>query len=388
MAQQKTPYSCLDTPALLLDLNKLEANIKEMQRFANKAGVKLRPHIKVHESAAIAKVQVEAGACGVEVGPLAQAEAMAEEGFHDIVVVHPFYGEHKLELLRRLISRPWLRLTVTVDMIEQAKAISQVGQAVGRKVPVLIKIDIPGGLRRFGVLRGEPAVNFAKKLGELPAIELEGIYAHEMGLDPTPEGVDKSAFEVASAMCETARMLRREGITIKHVSVGASPTFRSTCRYIKEGQFPEITEIHPGSWIIGDINYVRGLGTTLQKCALTILATVVSTSQNTHAVIDCGAKTLGGESLISYRNTPGFFWQGKPSYGLVQGRPDLWLGFLCNEVSIIYYTDPKKKLRLGERIEIVPNGSLPIINSHDCLYGVRKGEVERVIPVTGRGRGY
>lgn len=131
MTEQKVPYSSLNTPALLLDMDKLEANIREMSQLAAEAGVKLRPHIKVHESAPIAKLQIEAGACGIEVGPLGQAEAMAEEGFDDIIVIHPFYGNHKLEMLKRLLNKPGLKITVVVDMIEQAEGISWVGQAVG-----------------------------------------------------------------------------------------------------------------------------------------------------------------------------------------------------------------------------------------------------------------
>ncbi|GAI20981.1 unnamed protein product, partial [marine sediment metagenome] len=145
-------------------------------------------------------------------------------------------------------------------MIEQAQGVSQAGQTVGLRVPVLLKINtnaVLGGFSRFGVLSGEPALNLAKKLRQLPGIEFVGIYAHELSEDKTAEGVDKMAFETASLMTETARMLREEGIPIAHVSVGASSAARSTCHYIREGKFPEITEIHPGSFAIGDIMYMR-----------------------------------------------------------------------------------------------------------------------------------
>ena len=387
MTEQKIPYPSLDTPAVLVDLNALEANIREMSQLAAEVGVRLRPHVKVHENASIARMQIEAGACGVEVGTVGQAEAMAEQGIDDIVVAHPsFYGGLKGEMLKKLLNQSLLKLTVMVDMFEQAEIISQVAQAVGKKISVLIKVDL-GRSSRYGVLPGEPILNLARKLRQLPGINLVGIYGHEMGVKPTPESKNEIALETATIMTEAARMLRQAGIAIDHVSVGASPTFRSTCHFMKEGKFAEITEIHPGQCVIGDIKYMKGGGNAREACAVTVLTTVMSTSHSGWAVIDAGYKTFGADSLIEYRDTPGFFWNGKPSFGSVQGRPDLWLGRLSAETSCLDYVDPGKKLSFGERLEIVPNNATLVVNIHDRIYGVRNGAVEKVIPVTGRGRG-
>ncbi len=192
--------------------------MREMSQLAADAGVKLRPHVKVHETAMLSKMQIEDGACGIEVGNVAQAKRMAEEGINDILIAHPFYGSQKLEALQKLISKPGLKLSVVVDMIEQAEVISQVGQAVGNKVRVILKIDT--GIKRYGVLPGEPTLNLAKKLCQLPGIELVGIYAHESGAVPTDEGVARVALEVGSIMAEMARMLRGAGITLETVCVG------------------------------------------------------------------------------------------------------------------------------------------------------------------------
>jgi len=387
MTEQKIPYSSLDTPAVLVDLNTLEANIGEMSRVAAEAGVRLRPHVKVHENVSIAKMQIEAGACGIEVGTVEQAEAMAEQGIDDIVVAHPgFYAGPKGNILKKLLKQSSLKLTVVVDMLEQAEIISQVTQTVGKEISVLIKVDL-GRSSRYGVLPGEPVLNLAKKLRQLPGINLAGIYGHEMGVKPTPESKDEVAFEAATIMTENARMLRKEGIPINHVSVGASSTFRSTCRFMKEYKFAEITEIHPGQCVIGDIMYTRSGGNIREACAVTVLTTVMSTSHPDWAVIDAGYKTFGADSLIAYRDTPGFFWNGKPSFGSVHGRPDLWFGRLSAETSCLDYMDPRKKLSFGERLEIVPNNATLVVNIHDRIYGVRNGAVEKVIPVTGRGRG-
>ncbi len=385
--KDNVPYPSLDTPAVLIDMDKLEANIKEIAQAAAEASVKLRPHVKVHQCPEIAKMQMEAGACGVEVGLIDQADVMAEAGINDIIVAHPFYGERKFEKVKKLVTRPGLKLAIVVDMAEQAEELSKIGQVVGKKIPVHIKIDT--GIKRYGVLPGAPVLNLAKQLSKLPGIELVGIYAHESSAQtvPTDEGVAKVALEVGSIMCEMARLLRGEGLNIEDVSTGASPTIFAICRWVKEGVLKEITEIHPGQRAIGDIAYSYSLGCTRDRCALTLLTTVVSTSHPTYVVIDAGFKALGGESIIGRRDTPGFFWNGMPSFGPIQGRDDLWLGRVGAESGWVYYKEDAKKLTLGERLEISPNSASLILNIHDKAYGVRNGVIEREFSITGRGRG-
>jgi len=378
-------YQSLNTPAVLIDLDKLEANIGEISRLAAEAGVKLRPHTKIHECVEIAKMQLQVGVCGIEVGSIEQAEAMAEGGINDILVAHPFFGEHKLEVLKRLLRKPFARIMAVVDMVEQAESISKVAQEAQREVPVLIKVDT--GVDRYGVLPGEATLDFARKLERLPGIKLAGIYAHESGLN-IAKGIERGAFEVAVAMTETSRLLKRQGIALEIVGVGASPTFRTMCRYLKEGKFPEINEIHPGALYVGDVTHVMEGANTLDTCTLTVLTTVMSTSHPTHVVIDAGFKTFGADSIIGKRDTPGFFWKGRPSWGYVKGHPDLWFGRLTAERGLVYYKEEAKKdISLGDRFEIIPNNATIVINIHSTMYGVRNGRIEKVIPITGREKG-
>lgn len=383
MMQNKL-FSSLDTPALLIDMEKLEANIREMAHLAADAGVKLRPHTKCHECVDIAKLQMEGGACGISVANLAKAERMAEGGIEDIMVVHPFYGDYKLEVLRKLLGRPGLKLTVVVDMIEQAQGISQVGQALGKEVPVLLKIDT--GFGRFGCLPGEPALNLAREVCQLPAIRFVGIMTHAVTMgERTAEGVDRRAFEIASVIAGTARMLRREAIPVEEVCAGESGTARGICRHIKS--FPEITELHPGRYVLGDMRSVNSFVMREDTCALSVLTTVISTWSSDRVVIDAGCKTLSSDPMSHLSWKPDYFFRGMPRYGSIKGRPDLWLGRLSAEVGVIYPMDPNRKVRLGERLEIVPNHAVQATNLHDEIYGVRDGMVDRVIAVTGRGKG-
>lgn len=381
-------FKSFDTPIVLLDMDKLEKNIKEMTQLAVESGVKLRPHTKVHESPFIAKLQINAGACGIEVGTVDRAKCMVDAGIDDILIAHPFYDKPKLEMLKSILKNPKIKITLVVDMLEQAKQIDELGKQINKKIPLLIKISLSDKNVRFGVPFGKPALDLSKKIVKLPNIQFKGIYAHESGMEPSKEGVDKAAFDSASIMEKMAWLLKKEGINVEHVSVGASPTFRATCHYLKEKKFSEITEIHPGNCVIGDIWHTKNLGNKREACAATVLTTVVSTSHFDFFVIDTGFKTLGNDSLIAYMGKPDFFWKGKPSFGSIQGRTDLWLGRLSAETACIYYMDSniskKRKLKLGERLEIVPNNITLVINLQTQIYGIRNGIIEKVISVKGR----
>jgi len=286
-------------------------------------------------------MQLEAGACGIEVGAVEQAEAMIEGGIYDVVIAHPFFGDHKLAALRRLLEWPDAKITVVVDMFEQAEAISKVAQQTHREVPFFIKVDT--GVDRYGVLPGEPTLDFAKKVSKLPGLKLIGIYAHESGLN-IAKGIEQGALEVADAMAKTARLLTDAGFKLVTVGVGASPTFRAMCRLLKEGKFPEINEIHPGALYVGDVTHVGEGANTMASCALTVLTAVQSTSHPAHVVIDAGFKTFGGDSIIAKRDTPGFLWKGRPSWGMVKGRPDLWFGRSTAERGLLYYKEGATKI--------------------------------------------
>ncbi len=387
MNEERIPVADLATPAVIIYLDVLEANIAEMTRLAREAGVRLRPHTKIHECPEIAGMQIAGGACGIEVGAIERALCMADAGIGDILIAHPFAGDHKLAILRRLLGKPGLKITVIVDMAEQAEEISRTGEALGKTIPVLMKINTGGN--RFGVLPGEPALNLAKQLCRLSGIAFEGIYAHESGGKPTPESLESVAHQTATLTAETARLLAQAGIPAHHVSVGASPTLRAACSLLKGGRFPEITEVHPGHCAIGDIWHVRALANPREACAAAVLCSVMSAVDPRQVIIDAGYKTFGADSLIQYRDQPGFFREGTPSYGSIQGRPDLWMGKISAETAAVQYTDPDmapgKRLRIGERLEIIPNNATLAISMQERIYGVRNGLVERIFAVAGRG---
>lgn len=380
MSNNGVPFSSLDSPAILVDMDKLEANISAMARMTAEAGLKLRPHTKCHKTTYISELQIRAGACGVSLSKLGEAAVYVDAGIRDVMIVHPFCGDHKLAALKDLLAKA--EISCVVDSIKGAEGLSQVGLAIDKKIPVLLKIDT--GLRRFGVLPGEPALKMAKELTQIRGIELVGILAHEHAFRETSaEAIARLAFESASVMSGTARMLRREGMQIEHVVTGATTTARALCRYAS--YFPEITEIHPGAYVFGDWMYMNRWAITEDACAATVLVTVVSTPTPDRACIDAGSKTLSADPLLFMATEAGGLSSWKPSFGSVKGRPDIKLARLTEEIGILALSDPSKGVSIGDRLEILPNHISLAVNLHDVLYGVRNGMVEREIPVLCRG---
>ncbi|MDA1348365.1 MAG: hypothetical protein O3A47_05810, partial [Chloroflexi bacterium] len=232
-----------------------------------------------------------------------------------------------------------------------------------------------------------PALKLARELDRIKGIKLVGILTHESASgEATPEGVRKLAYETASTMSATATLLREDGIEIKDVVLGATPTARDLCRYAPD--FPEITEIHPGAYALGDRVYMNSFAMTESSCAATVLVTVVSTPEPGRACVDGGYKTFGADPMLFMAARSDGLDEWKPTYGVVRGRPDLEVSRLTEEIGILTVSDPDNGVEIGDRLEILPNHVSLTVNLHDKMYGVRNGVVETEIPVTARGMDY
>jgi D-serine deaminase-like pyridoxal phosphate-dependent protein len=383
MGKRKVLFPDLDTPSILVDMDRLETNINAMANMTARVGIKLRPYTKVHKSTFISELQIKAGAIGVSISKVGEARVYAEAGIKDIMIIHPFYGDHKFAALKNVLSNA--KISCVVDSIKGAKGISEVGLAVGQKIPVLLKIDT--GLKRFGVLPGDPTLKMAKDLTQIPGIELVGILEHISAFgQPSAEDVATATFEACSVISSTAKMLRKEGIQIKDVAVGSTPTAAPSCRYAP--YFPEITELHPGAYVFGDWMYINSFSMTEDDCAGSILVTVVSRPGLDRACIDAGTKTFGADPLLFMAARSGGFDSWKPIFGSVKGRPDIKLTRLTEEVGILSLGYPNKGVSIGDRLEIIPNHISLAVNMKDKIFGVRNGSIEREIPILCRGIDY
>jgi D-serine deaminase-like pyridoxal phosphate-dependent protein len=355
----------LSTPAVLVDLDVLERNVERMARTAREHGVHLRPHAKTHKAPAIARRQLAAGAVGLSLAKTGEAEVFAAAGFTDLFVAYPVVGADKGRRLLALADR--VRLAVGVDGVEGARTLGDVFRSAGRRLDVLLKIDV--GFHRVGVAP-EAAVATARSLADLPGLRLRGLFTHagQGYLADTPEALAAVGRHEGRTMVEAAEAVRAAGVPIEEVSVGSTPTARPAMAV------PGVTECRPGNYVFHDASQV-GLGScSIEDCALTVLATVVSAPAPDRAVLDAGSKTLSSDPL---RPRPG-------GHGLILGRRGR-IERLSEEHGVVK-VEPGEAFRVGERVQVLPNHACVVANLHDRLLGTRAGRVEEVVDVAARGR--
>jgi D-serine deaminase-like pyridoxal phosphate-dependent protein len=355
----------LETPAVLIDLEVLERNVARMAERGRTHGVKLRPHAKTHKVIEIARRQRDAGAIGLCLSKVSEAEVFVEAGFDDVFIAYPIVGADKGRRLLALSDRA--RLAVGTDSVAGAETLARVFDDAGRCLDVLLKVDV--GLHRVGVLP-EAAPEVARRVTDLKGIRLRGIFTHggHGYAQATPAGVEAVGDAEGRTMAGLAATLRGLGLPIEEVSVGSTPTARHAMR--QEG----VTECRPGNYVFHDASQVS-LGTcSLDDCAMTILATVVSVPAPDRAVLDAGSKTISSDPL---RPQAG-------GHGFVLGRQSR-IQRLSEEHGVIDVV-AGEAFRVGERVRILPNHACVVANLHDRLFGIRNSQVEAELVVAARGR--
>jgi D-serine deaminase-like pyridoxal phosphate-dependent protein len=358
----------LDTPVLVFDLDVLETNIEGMADAARRTGVGLRPHTKTHKSPEIARMQLEAGASGITVAKLGEAEVMADAGFDDILVAYPIVGDDKLARLRALRERA--RVCVSLDSLEVAEGVGRIGRETGDPVELLVEVDT--GQHRLGRPPGAPTVELLTEIARLEGIEIVGLLSHGgHAYAATPEELPALAAREVADMADTAEACARAGIPIREISVGATPTALS------QAHAHGVTEIRPGTYVFNDVQQMR-LGVAAESdCAARVLATVVSRPWEQRFVIDAGSKSLSSDG----GDGPPF-----PGRGVIAGRPDLRLDFLTEEHGVGHIEPGGGNLRVGDRLEVIPVHVCSCVNLFDVATGVRGGTVEREFAIAGRGK--
>jgi D-serine deaminase-like pyridoxal phosphate-dependent protein len=358
----------LDTPALLVDIERLERNITRMASLVEETGVRLRPHVKAHKTVAISHKQIANGAIGIGVAKLGEAEIMALGGITDIMITTPLVGVSKIERLRRLAHQ--IKVSIVLDSLEVAKVISRMAQKDGLWIETLVEIDT--GLNRCGLPPGVPAVNFVKQLIKLPNLLFGGFKTAELQVydKRSRDAVEELEREVSNSLLQTAQELRRQSIDVPNICAGTTASAERTCRM--EG----VTEIHPGSYVFNSLDGVVTGSATLDECAMTILATIISKPAPDRAVIDAGFKTL---SLVTV--------QGLPGYGYVKPYGDtVVLERLYEEHGVLRFTEPHNAVRIGDLVEIIPCSCSAIPNLFDEMVVVQGNQVEAIWPIWARGK--
>ncbi|MDQ6905386.1 MAG: DSD1 family PLP-dependent enzyme [Chloroflexota bacterium] len=356
--------TAIDTPALVIDCDAMEHNLRTMAEFFRDKPASLRPHAKTHKSPTIAHKQIALGAVGITCAKLGEAEVMTEAGIKDILVANQIIGPTKIARLIGLLHHT--RVTVAVDDPENMRDLARAAAAQGVELDVLVEVNT--GMNRCGVEPGEAAVQLARIASDLPGIRFRGIQAYEGHLVNIKDD-DERAGRVAAAMApiiETRRAIEAAGIPVGIVSGGGTGTFAHT------GTTAGFDEVQAGSYVFMDSTYVGvgGIGERFRP-ALTVLATVISRPLPERVILDIGRKTLGTD-------------HGTPTLkGYSEGIT--FKGF-SEEHTTMIVEGPARALRPGDTVEVIPGHVCTTVNLYDCYYATRNGAVEAIWPVAGRGR--
>lgn len=338
------------TPFVFVDLEILRRNIDHMAALTKEAGVALRPHTKTHKIAAIARMQLQAGANGLTVAKLGEAKAFFDAGIAtSYMVAQPFVGAEKVRWLLRLTEGN--EVLVCADDVGLAESMGFVAHQGGKMIDLILMVDT--GYGRFGV-DWRRAGEVAEQMARLSGIRFRGIRSHD-GRTYTTDDVErqtKIAREEAERMVEVAESIRRRGVPCDIVSVGSTP---GAHRLLKNGEVDGITEVRPGNYVFYDRMQVSLKVARPEDCALRVIASVTAVPEMGRALIDAGLKTLTG--------TTDRFSEG---YGLLLNRPDALLERLWEECGLVRYRG--EPFRVGDRLVIIPNHSCEITNLADVVF--------------------
>lgn len=352
----------LDTPALVVDLDIMEGNLRRMADYAAQHQLRLRPHTKTHKSPRLARRQMELGAVGLTVAKPGEAEVMLEAEPAEMLVAYPTFGAAKMARLRQVAERT--RLCVAVDSLEAAAELSAAGVRAG----VLVEMDV--GLHRVGVKPAElPAL--VEKIRQLPGLEYDGISFYPGHIKDTGEEGLGMLAALNVLVSETVAALKRAGHEPRIVSGGSTPTMHHS------HQIEAMNEIRPGTYIFNDRNTIRGGACSLEECAATVVATVVSTAVPGQVIIDGGSKTFSSDRLQGDTGV---------SFGRVMNAPGAVFHKMNEEHGFIDVTQCDRKFRVGEKLQVLMNHVCVVMNLHEQVWGHRQGNVETSWPVAGRGK--
>ncbi|HEV2029110.1 MAG TPA: alanine racemase [Candidatus Dormibacteraeota bacterium] len=348
----------LVTPALVLDLPAARRNIAKMADRLKTMPAKLRPHIKVHKSPELARMQVDAGAIGISTATVWEAIVMVRSGLDSIFVVNTVAGREKLAALADIARDA--EVMIAVDNAQNAADIAAAARAAGSTVGLLIEVDT--GMDRAGVDTPEQAVELARRLVGLDGVKLLGVTGYEGHCSLTPDR-DLRAERQRTAMdllVDAAEKIRAAGFPSPIVSAGGTATWDWTATT------PGVTEIQAGSYAVMD-NFHSPMAGDFEK-ALTVLATVISRPPD-RVIVDAGNKSLGAPTLTTMRG-----------HDLTVMRVDEEHGIFVAEASY--------PLHVGDVVELVPGYAPGTVNWYDVYYVVEGDRVVDVWPVIPRGPGH
>lgn len=358
----------LDTPALVVDLDKMEQNIKTVHTRLQGTGVGVRPHVKTHKCPAIAKMQIDAGAVGVCAAKLGEAEVMLQNGIKNVLMTTVNISAPKI-IKAMALRKKHKGFIQAVDNPQNIQDLQDAAKAAGIKAEVVLDINV---IKRSGVPPGEPALALAQMIDKMPNLKFCGILAYD-GAVQHVAGFQKrksQALKTFEPVVKSYEMMKAAGLNMEIFSGGGTGTYDIMI------EVPGFTDVQVGSYVFMDRQYNEIGGAKNDKVfddfatSLTVMSTIVNNYYPGRLTTDSGAKA---------------FTLNKPN-PLVIGEPDFNYNAGSDEYGTITFDKSNKSYKVGDKLEIIAPHCDPIVNLYDVMYGTRGDKVVEVIPVLARGK--
>jgi D-serine deaminase-like pyridoxal phosphate-dependent protein len=355
------PKTALDTPALVVDLDAMTANIERIARTCSQNGVAWRPHTKGQKTPEIAHAEIAAGAIGITCAKLGEAEVMAAAGIRDILIANQIVGESKIDRLVALLDHA--DAIVAVDDVGNIAALAEAASAGKRRLRTVIEVNI--GMNRAGVEPGAPVVALAAAMACYPALQFAGLMGWESHATTIPDPAKKRAAvaEAIGLLTSSATACRAAGYPPSIVSCGGTGTFPFCA------QQPGVTEIQAGGGIFGDEHYRAHYHVDFRR-ALTLMATVTSRPTATRVVVDAGRKAMSGDAAMP----------------APIGLPGVQSVRLSAEHTTIELSAGSAAPAVGDRVEFAVGYSDTTVHLHEEIFAIRGSNVEAAWRISGRGK--
>ncbi len=358
----------LETPALCVDIEKMERNIKVAHEVLKGTGIGLRPHVKTHKCPAIAKMQMAAGAVGVCAAKLSESETMLNNGITHVLMTGVNVSAAKIQKAMAL-RKKYPGFIQAVDNTKNARDLQDAAKAAGIVADVVVDVDV---IKRSGVLAGAPALSLAQLVDKMPNLKFRGILAYDGGVQHV-SGFEKRremALRNFEPVVATYEMMKSSGLNMEIFSGGGTGTYNMMIN------FPGFTDVQVGSYLFMDCQYLEIGGAKNEKVyddfepSLTVLTTIINNNYPGRLVTDGGSKSLT-------LNQPAAFVIGEPGFEYSAGS---------DEYGSIKYETTSKTYKVGDTLEVIIPHCDPVVNLYDVIYGIRNEKVESILPILARGK--
>ena len=358
----------LDSPALCVDLDKMEQNIKSMQSRLQGTGVATRPHAKTHKCPAIAKMQITAGAIGICTAKLSESEIMLDNGISNVLMTGVNVTAPKIKRAMAL-RKKYSGFIQAIDNPQNAQDMQDAAKAAGIRADVVVDIDI---IKRSGVIAGDPALALAQMIDKMPNLKFRGILAYDGGVQHV-KGYQKrkeQALKNFEPIIMTYEKMKASGLNLEIFSGGGTGTY-DIMTAVKG-----FTDVQVGSYAFMDCQYIVIGGAKNESVfddfapSLTVMTTVINANYPGRLVTDSGTKALT-------LNKPNAMVLGEPGFDYVAGS---------DEYGSITFTTSNKTYKVGDKLEVIVPHCDPVVNLYDFMYGIRKDKVESILPILARGK--